>query len=266
MSQIDKASYELREMEDYAAGVSPVHSLHPLVKTIVTIVYIVCTASFPKYGLSGLVSMVLFPALVFALSGIPVRACVQRLKALIPLLVLMGCFDLFFDRQTAYVIGGIRVTGGAISFAVIFLKGILCLTASFLLAATTPLDKICAALTMMGIPSFMTTLILLTFRYISVMIDEFSAMNTAYLLRAPGQKGIHYTAWGSFIGQLLLRSMDRAGELYESMQLRGFKGDMRYSGCSPFTWRDLLMTLAAVLIILIFRFVNISRLLGSLLV
>ena len=50
-------------------------------------------------------------------------------------------------------------------------------------------------------------------------------MIQAYSLRAPNQKGIHISAWGSFLGQLLLRSMDRAQELYYSMLLRGFRGE-----------------------------------------
>ena len=43
---------------------------------------------------------------------------------------------------------------------------------------------------------------------------------TAYALRAPGEKGIHFRAWGSLLGQLLLRSVDRAQLVYESMLLR----------------------------------------------
>ena len=266
MSQIDRAATELREMDDLAMGTSPVHSLHPLIKLIVTIVYIVCTASFPKYSLSGLISMILYPALVFPLSGIPVSVCLRKFRAIIPLLAAVGCFDLFLDRRHVVTVGRINVTAGMISFLTFFLKGLLCLMASFLLAATTPLDRLCAALRMIGIPSTIVTLLLLTFRYISVMIDELAAMNTAYQLRAPGQKGIQMSAWGSFLGQLLLRSMDRAGELYESMQLRGFTGDMNYAGCGRFTAKDAMITAAAAAAVIILRYVNISRLLGGLFV
>lgn len=49
----------------------------------------------------------------------------------------------------------------------------------------------------------------------------------AYELRAPGQKGIHFKVWGSLMGQMLLRSMDRAEVIYESMCLRGFDGVFR---------------------------------------
>lgn len=37
-----------------------------------------------------------------------------------------------------------------------------------------------------------------------------------------GEKGIHFRAWGSLLGQLLLRSVDRAHLVYESMMLRGY--------------------------------------------
>ncbi len=50
---------------------------------------------------------------------------------------------------------------------------------------------------------------------------------TAYKLRAPSQNGINYKAWGTLVGQWLLRSMDKAERVYESMLLRGFTGDFR---------------------------------------
>ena len=62
------------------------------------------------------------------------------------------------------------------------------------------------------------------YRYIILLLQEGSRLATAYALRAPGQKGIHFRAWGSLLGQLLLRSIDRAQLVYESMQLRGFAG------------------------------------------
>ena len=53
-------------------------------------------------------------------------------------------------------------------------------------------------------------------------------MTQAYRLRAPGQKGVHLKAWGSFVG-LLLRSIDRADEVYHSMLLRGYNGNFVYT-------------------------------------
>ncbi len=69
---------------------------------------------------------------------------------------------------------------------------------------------------------------MLTYRYITVLLEEVDRITQAYLLRAPHQKGIHFKAWGPLAGQLLLRSMDRANEVYDSMLLRGYRGDYAY--------------------------------------
>ena len=65
-------------------------------------------------------------------------------------------------------------------------------------------------------------------RYFYIMGEEADRIVTAYKLRAPKQKGIHYSAWGTLVGMWLIRSMDRAGIVYESMLLRGFKGDFSF--------------------------------------
>ena len=110
------------------------------------------------------------------------------------------------------------------------------------------------------------TLLLLTYRYVSVMLDEVAVMTTAYRLRAPGQKGIHVSAWGSFLGQLLLRSMDRAQELYESMQLRGFSGEFHYAEGRCAGLRDWLFVLICISAFALCRFVDLPVLIGGLFV
>jgi cobalt/nickel transport system permease protein len=162
------------------------------------------------------------------------------------------------------VLGPLTLTGGIISMVTLMLKGILCLTASFLLAATTPVDSLCYALLQIRMPRMIVTLFLLTFRYVFVMLEEAAVMTEAYQLRAPGQKGIHYRAWGSFLGQLLLRSMDRAGELYESMLLRGFDGSFRYASGKKPGMRDILFPVLMITMFLVFRFNRVADLLGAL--
>ena len=91
-------------------------------------------------------------------------------------------------------------------------------------------------------------------------------MSDAYHLRAPGQKGIHISAWGSFLGQALLRSMDRAQELYSSMLLRGYEGEFRYAKTAPFGAKDAAYTLCVAAVCILFRYVNLAELLGRLFV
>lgn len=262
---MDVALRELGEMDRLAAGQSWLHRRGPLAKLLVTIAYIVTVVSFDKYALSGMAVMLLWPALMFPISGVPVSACFRKLRFALPLVLAVGLFNPLFDRATALRLGNVAVSGGVISMLTLMLKGTLCLMASFLLMATTTIDALCAALRTLHVPSMLVTLLLLTFRYVGVLTRELAAMTDAYHLRAPGQKGIHHSAWGSFLGQLLLRSMDRAGELYDSMRLRGFHGEFFYAGAKPLTLPDALWAAACAAAFVLARNVDVAGLLGGLL-
>ena len=145
----------------------------------------------------------------------------------------------------------------------LMLKGVFCLMASFLLMASTPIDSLCAALRKLHIPKLIVTLLLLTYRYVGLMTEELAVMTDAYHLRAPGQKGIHISAWGSFLGQLLLRSMDRAQELYSSMQLRGYRQEFYYADYRAFRRGDALYVLACGTAFFLLRTVRIAEWMGS---
>ena len=266
MNKMEKALHELSEMDELAARSSPIHRLHPAAKLIATIAYILVTLSFDKYDLSGLVPMLLWPVLLFQISGIPVRTCFYKLRIVLPLVMAVGLFNPFFDRAIVLRIGSVAVSGGVISMLTLMLKGVFCLMASFLLMATTQIDSLCAALRAWHVPGMLVTLLLLTYRYVGLMTEELAVMSEAYALRAPGQKGVQFSAWGSFLGQLLLRSMDRAQELYASMLLRGYRQQFHYAPTRPFAAGDALYTLLCLAVFALLRFVDVAQLLGRTLV
>ena len=266
MNKMSQAQSELREMDTLAALDSPVHRLHPLCKLLVTVLYIVTVVSFPKYDFSGLVVMVLYPVLMFQAAGIPVHLCFYKLRIVLPLVCAVGLVNPFLDHTVLFRLGTLTVTGGMVSMVTLMLKGCFSLMVSFLLIATTSMDALCAALRRLRVPELLVTLLLLTYRYIGVMLEEVSIMSEAYALRAPGQKGIHISAWGSFLGQLLLRSMDRAEELYNSMLLRGFRGEFFYANVPGLKPSGVVYTVVSAAAFACARFVNVSSLLGSLFV
>ena len=266
MEKLTNARLELREMDDLAAAESPVHRLNPLCKLLVTVFYIVTVVSFPKYDLSGLVVMVLYPVVLFQAAGIPVSLCFHKLRVVLPLVCAVGLVNPFLDHTPLIPLGTVTISGGVVSMITLMLKGVFSLMASFLLIATTSIDTLCAALRMLHVPDILTTLLLLTYRYIGVMLEEVSIMTEGYALRAPGQKGIHISAWGSFLGQLLLRSMDRAEALYQSMLLRGFRGAYYYAEVPPCGASGIVYVIVCVGAFLCARWVNLPVLLGSLFV
>lgn len=266
MNDIERSLGELKDMEALSAGDSAMHRLSPSAKLLVTVAYILTVVSFHKYDLSSMFIMLLFPVLAFQAADIPIRTCFYRMRIVLPLVLAVGLFNPFFDRAPYLQLGGLSISGGVISMLTLMVKGVLCLMASFLLIATTRIDALCLSLRKLHVPSMLVTLFLLTFRYVFLMVEEVSVMSQAYALRAPGQKGIHYRAWGSFLGQLLLRSMDRAQELFSSMQLRGFEGEFRYADDKAFTPGDAAYLIICIGLFVLVRNVNMTRLLGEILI
>ena len=266
MDKLSKAQSEIREIDELASGDSFLHQMHSLCKLIVTIVYIFMVVSFHKYDISGLVVMILYPVLMFQAAQIPVRTCFYKLRIVLPLVCAVGLVNPFLDHIPLLRVGDVVFTGGVISMLTLMMKGCFALMASFLLIATTKIDALCAALRKIHVPAILTTLFLLTYRYIGVMMDEVSVMVQAYSLRAPKQKGIHISAWGSFLGQLLLRSMDRAQELYSSMMLRGFQGNFYYSDIPSCRAGSILVTVISISFFVCARLVNITHFIGTIFV
>jgi cobalt/nickel transport system permease protein len=102
MNKMEKALHELGEMDELAARSSPIHGLNATAKLLSTVVYIVTVVSFPKYALSALVPLLLWPVLLFQVSGIPVRVCFYKLRIVLPLVMAVGLFNPFFDRAVLF--------------------------------------------------------------------------------------------------------------------------------------------------------------------
>lgn len=265
MNTAEKAALEIRSMDDLASGRSYVHRMGSLEKLAITIAYILTIMSFDKYDGTGLFLMLLFPVFWYQVALIPISTCFYKLRVVLPLVMAVGIFNPILNRQICLLIGNIPVSYGFLSMVTLMLKGVMSLMASFLLVATTPIDRLCRSLRQAHAPKLFTSLILLTYRYISVLLDETSVMMNAYMLRAPGQKGIAFKAWGSFLGQLILRSMDRSRELYESMELRGFDGEFYYCKGRAVPKGSRLAAVFTILLILFFRFADIPALISSVL-
>ncbi len=196
--------------------------VHPISWLLVTIVYIIAVVSFSKYNIIGLAGMVLYILIQCIWYEISVTGMIKRIWPVFLFTVLLGIANPFFDRT---------VSAGVLSMATLVLKGIFCVAASYILVVQTGIRQICYALHIMRLPKEIVTVLLLMHRYLIVLLKELERMQLAYKLRAPGHRGLHFRTWGSFVGLLLLRSMDRAGEVYESMKLRGFNGTFQmFSG------------------------------------
>jgi cobalt/nickel transport system permease protein len=258
-----KATSRLNDLEEMANGKSVIHTFHPLSKIIITFVFLVVVISFDRYQISGLIPFILYPVIMLSLSLTPLKPIFYRLIPALPFSLFGGFSNIIFDRLPVLVVGMITITSGMISFVSILLKTVLTVTAVLILIATTPMPMISKQLTRIGIPSLIVFLLIMTYRYISVLIEEVSTMVTAYTVRAPRQKYVKMKDMGSFIGHLLLRSMDRAERVFAAMKCRGFNGTYATPPIPKETMKDVLLTISVCTLFITCRFVNISMLLGN---
>lgn len=264
MNEIGKALHELNTIDAMAKEDKWLNQIHPLVKLILTIFYITVTVSIPKYDMQRTLSMLLYPLVVFVIGEIPVKESLYRLRVVLPLVCIVGILNPFFDHTPITRLGNLIITGGIISMLTLMIKGVLTVLASYLLIATTSVEKICYALQLLHLPKIFVVQILLIFRYITVLLREAKRVMNAYMLRAPGQKGIAFEAWGPLLGQMLLRSMDRAEVLYQSMCVRGFQGEFHLEK-QGFHMKDACYFLFFAVAILLLRIFPVFYMVGSLL-
>lgn len=266
MSKISRAYHEIQSLGRMAEEDKWINRVHPLAKLVVTMAYIGTVVSYDKYNLNGLPAMAVYPVILFIMGDISVREGLYRMRVILPFVCMVGMFNPFLDREAVMSAGGFVITGGMLSMLTLIIKGILTVFASYLLIVTTTIEKICHALRMLRLPKIFVTQILLTYRYITVLLAEAERMTQAYSLRAPGQKGVHIRVWGSLLGQLLLRSMDRAQELYDSMCLRGYQGEFYFGRRMRFLGTDFAYLLLWAAVFYALRFLPVLEWIGGLLI
>lgn len=228
MNRIHQAIRDVHTIDDLSRRNLFVNYLHPLFKLIAVLVYLVITISYGPYDLLGVLSMGIYILILYPIADLSLKDTLYKFRCVLSLLFFVGILNLFFDKEVLFYFYSIPITSGCISMLVLMLKGIFTFFVAYFLIATTGMEALCAALQSMHMPKILVVTILLIYRYVIVLLQDVNRLSLAYSLRAPDHKGIQYEAWGSMLGQLLLKSIDRAQIVYESMLLRGFNGMFYY--------------------------------------
>lgn len=254
-----------RRLDDLAQSDSYIHRLHPAIKIITTLVFLITVASYPKYEVSGLLPLILFPVALITLGRLPLTYFAERLLFLVPFIVLVAIANPFLDRTTLLEIGGVSISGGWISFAAIVLRFLLAITTVLALVATTGINDVCSVLMRAGVPRILVLQLLLLYRYLSLLLEEAYRLEQAYLLRSgDARRGVAPKVWGSLAGSLLLRTFSRAKQIYDAMLCRGFTGDLRLLRPAKLTAGSVVYLAGWMAFIVCARIINIPVWIGTL--
>ncbi len=266
MSRIGNAARSMEKLDELARRGTWLNRVHPLAKLLITLFYLALVVSFHACQLTGILGMAIYPFILFEMGNLSFRDAMYRLRVVLPIVCFIGILNPFFDKEPVLTVFGVTITGGVLTMLSLMAKGVLTVLSSYLLIATTTVESICGALRILHVPGILVTEFLLICRYISVLLREADRMTQAYALRAPGQKGVARPAWGPMLGQLLLRSMDRAARLYQSMCLRGYNADFPVSPKQQIKTSDLIYFAGFSFGLAMLRLYPVMELLGRLVI
>jgi cobalt/nickel transport system permease protein len=198
-------------IDRYSRLDSPLHRLPAGLKLAAALGTVLVTAMLPvgAWSAFGVVAGLL--VVIAALSHIPPRFVLWRLVVLEPL--ALGVAGLAI----------LQPNGGRI-FATMLAKTTLCLFTMILLSNTTPFSALLGVMRRARVPALLVSTLALMYRYLFVLTDEAQRMRRARVSRTfrPGRWWT-WTTLATVIGQLFVRSTERAERIYAAMAARGWK-------------------------------------------
>lgn len=188
-----------------------IHRLNAGWKLSIALAIVLATVLTPgRFALCFVVIAALLVVIAVA-STIPAGFLVKRLLLLEPLVLGVAVLAL------------LQPNGGRV-FLVIVAKSTLCLLTMVLLSNTTPFAALLGVLQRVRFPAMLITTLALMYRYLFVLVDEAGRMQRARASRTFTKR--RFTIWkalGTVIGQLFVRSTERAERIYAAMCSRGWK-------------------------------------------
>ncbi len=212
--------------ERFALGTSTVHRLDPRLKLIAASAFsiLVAVARQPACLVPALAMGVL---LVLAARLDPL-ATLKRLGAVAGFLILIwAVVPVTSEGEAVFRIGPLDVTRPGVALAArISLKSVAIVLAMTALVATVPLATLGHALQRLKVPPKIVHLLLMTYRYLFVIEQEYQRLVRAARIRgfAPRTDVHTYRTYAYFVGVLFLRAAERAERVSAAMKCRGFDG------------------------------------------
>ena len=198
-------------LDRYSRLNSPIHRYPTPAKLIAALCFItaIVTVPFSHEWFFVLVAGVLL--MLSAVTMIPWSFMFGRLILLEPFALGIAVMALF-------------QVNGTFIFLSILTKSTLCLFTMILLSNTTPFSDLLSTLRRYGVPKLLVTILALMYRYLFVLIDEAERLTRARSSRTFVRTRFKkWSTLASLIGQLFVRSTERAERIYAAMAARGWK-------------------------------------------
>ena len=149
-------------------------------------------------------------ALIFVLARVPPLAALRRLLLLSPFVAGAALAAAF--------------SAHGVDWRILALRSSLCLVTVIALGQTTPFGELLGVLRAARVPALLLTTLTLMQRYLFVLGDEAARMSRARAARTfTRSRSFAWVNAASVVGQLFVRTSERAERVYDAMCARGWK-------------------------------------------
>ncbi|HCV43533.1 MAG TPA: cobalt ECF transporter T component CbiQ [Bacteroidetes bacterium] len=198
-------------IDRYSRLSSPIHRLPAGLKLLIALVTAGATVSIPISDTPCILAAAVFVIIVAIASEIPIPFLLKRLLMLEPFVLGVALLSLFQSQ-------------GVIVFTTVLLKSTVCLFTMILLSNTTPFADLLRVLQQAHVPRVFLTILALMYRYLFLLIDETERMHRARMSRTyTATRLLQWRSLAPIVGQLFVRSSERAERIYAAMCARGWK-------------------------------------------
>lgn len=198
-------------IDRYSRINSPIHRLPALAKFISSIYLVFLVILIPIQYESVFIAEAGLLVLLILMSKIPLKFVLSRL-------LILETFTLGIA-----LLALLRPNGPAI-FLTIVVKSTLSLLTVILLSNSTPFSDLLEVMKQLKFPALIITILALMYRYIFVLLDEMERMVRARESRSfLANRKSRWIVLASLVGQLFIRSTERAEHIYNAMAARGWK-------------------------------------------
>jgi cobalt/nickel transport system permease protein len=211
--------------EPFAIGTSRLHRLDPRIRLASAAAFSVAAALCQ--GFPALFAALALSAALAAAARLPIRAVLRRL-ALVNGLVffLWVAIPFTFPGEPVFGLWGLQASREGVDLAArITLKSNAIVLSLIALVATMPVATAGQALSRLRVPGKLVFLLLMTYRYIFVLEQEYQRLVRSARIRGfrPATNLHTYRTFAYLVGMLFVRAAERGERVHWAMVCRGFK-------------------------------------------
>ncbi len=237
------------DIDRYASVASPIQRWDPRVKTVALGLLIIAIALLKSLPMAA--AALVLAAIILGISALPMHFVSHGLAfILVFLLPFFIVMPLTYPGEAAfYVIGLPFAWEGLRIAALIFMKALAIVIVSFALFGSSRFDVSMIALQRLKCPKIIVQMLLFTYRYTFLFLDEMKRMYTSMRVRGFIARTDRRTLriFGHFVGTLLVHSFERTERVYKAMLSKGYQGELH----SMVTFRSGPMDYVKALVVLV---------------